>query len=67
MALSENLGKRKADMGEKIEDKIMKKLFDALSDAGQSLYDVLKNFDLEGTETILTADLQRVMSKLGVP
>jgi hypothetical protein len=52
-------------MGERIEDQVMRRLFDALSESGKSLYDVLKNFDLEGDETILTKDLPRVMNNLG--
>jgi hypothetical protein len=34
LALHENISKRKSEMGEKVEDKIMKRLFDALSDSG---------------------------------
>ena len=54
LALDDNIRKRKKEMGENLEDQVMRKLFDALEDSGQSFYDVLKVFDLEGDETVLT-------------
>jgi hypothetical protein len=54
LALDDNIKKRKLQMGENIEDQVMRKLWDALEASGESFYDVLKAFDLEGNETILT-------------
>jgi Ca2+-binding EF-hand superfamily protein len=44
----------------------MKKLKEVLDYSGETFYDAMKIYDLEGSETIQVSDLARVFKRLGI-
>jgi Ca2+-binding EF-hand superfamily protein len=64
--MDDNIRKRKQSSDSGVEDAIMKKLKEVLDYSGESFYEAMKVYDLEGSETIKVDDLARVFKRLGI-
>jgi Ca2+-binding EF-hand superfamily protein len=65
-SMDDNIRKRKASADSGVEDAIMKKLKEVLDYSGESFFEAMRVYDLDGSETINVSDLARVFKRLGI-
>lgn len=61
-----NIRQRQGIVSEKVEDAFIQKLSDCIAYSRDSLYQIMKQYDVDGSGTIEAFDLGKVIKKLGI-